>query len=104
MKNLMLNQLAPILNSEKEKIVCHFLIAFSFLRYFLLFFGKPGTAGSQLEVFPSQLEAEKMSRFRQKNFLNYLPKKNVYSKKKKNAISLCTEDKINKFLCTRVQR
>ena len=74
MKNLMLNQLAPILNSEKEKIVCHFLIAFSFLRYFLLFFGKPGTAGSQLEVFPSQLEAEKMSRFRQKKLFKLSPK------------------------------
>ena len=58
MKNLMLNQLAPILNSEKEKIVCHFLIAFSFLRYFFIFFRQLGTVGN---FFPSQLEAEKLA-------------------------------------------
>ena len=58
MKNVMLNQLAPILNSEKEKIVCHFLIAFSFLRYIFLFFGQLGTVGN---FFPSQLEAEKLA-------------------------------------------
>ena len=48
MKNIMLNRLAPILNSKKEKIVCHFLSAFSFLGYFFLFFRT--TLGSQLEA------------------------------------------------------
>lgn len=101
MKNVMLNQLAAILNSEKEKIVCHFLIAFSFLRYFFLFFGQLGTVGN---FFPSQLEAEKLAGSNKKKQKNYLPKRNFYSKKKKDAILLYTEDKINKFHCTRGQR
>ena len=100
MKNVMLNQLAPILNSEKEKIVCHFLIAFSFLRYFFIFFRQLGTVGN---FFPSQLEAEKLAGSDKKK-KNYLPKRNFYSKKKTDVILLYTEDKINKFHCTRGQR
>ena len=100
MKNVMLNQLAAILNSEKEKIVCHFLIAFSFLRYFFLFFR---TTWDSWEFFSKSVGSWKISRLRQKK-KNYLPKRNFYSKKKKDAILLYTEDKINKFHCTRGQR
>ena len=101
MKNVMLNQLAPILNSEKEKIVCHFLIAFSFLRYFFIFFRQLGTVGN---FFPSQLEAEKLAGSDKKKKKIISQREIFTAKRKKDAILLYTEDKINKFHCTRGQR